>query len=111
VIIHALQELAGCASIAYLSGFLFSVLPSVAPYCGPGGVKVMSGEQVVKYSAFYKSAIVPHSLDRAAIFSACRLGLLLVRPTFGGDFVGLADHSGIKDTRARSIFTAVDFDV
>jgi hypothetical protein len=27
---------------AYLRGFLFTALPSVAPYCVPGGVKVVS---------------------------------------------------------------------
>jgi hypothetical protein len=59
---------------------------------------VVPGEQIVKYSAFYESAVVPERFDRAAIFSACCLELLLVRPTFGGEFVGLADCSGIKDT-------------
>jgi hypothetical protein len=92
------RGLHGLANTAYLSGFLFSGLPSVALYCVPSGVKVVSGEQVVKYSAFYKSAVVPNCFDRAAIFSTCRLELLLVRPTFGGEFVGLADRSGIKDT-------------
>jgi hypothetical protein len=40
-------------------------------------------------SIFYESAVVPERLDRAAIFSACRLELLLLRPTFGGEFVSL----------------------
>ncbi len=59
--------------------------------------EVVSGEQVVKYSAFYESAVVPERFYRVVIFSACRLELLLVRPAFGGEFVGLADRSGIKD--------------
>ncbi len=33
----------GFANPAYLSGFLFSGLLCVAPYCVPGGVKVVSG--------------------------------------------------------------------
>ena len=39
VIIHALQ---GIANPAFLIRFLCSVLPCVAPYCVPGGVKVVS---------------------------------------------------------------------
>jgi hypothetical protein len=81
---------------------LRSALPSVTPYCVPGGARVVLGEQVVKYSAFYESAVVPCAFDRAAIFSACRLELLLVRSTFGGEFAGLADHSGIRDTSPRT---------
>ena len=48
----------GFANPAYLRGFLFSALPSVAPYCIPGGVKVVSVEQVVKSSTFYETAAV-----------------------------------------------------
>jgi hypothetical protein len=55
-------------------------------------------EQVETYSAIYESAVVPERVNRAAIFSACRLELLLVRLTFGGEFIGLAHRSGIKDT-------------
>jgi hypothetical protein len=83
----------------YLSGFLFCVLHCVAPYCVPGGVRVVSGEQDVKSNTFYRTAVVSKCfVIGAAIFSACRLELLLVRPTFGDEFVGLADRSGIKDT-------------
>jgi hypothetical protein len=86
------------ANPAYLSPFPFSALPSVAPYCIPGGVRVVSAEQVVKFSTFYETAAVSKCfVIRAAVFSACRLELLLVRPTFGCEFVGLADSSGIKD--------------
>jgi hypothetical protein len=34
----------GVANAAYLEGFLFPALPPVAPYCVPGGVKVVSIE-------------------------------------------------------------------
>jgi hypothetical protein len=40
------------ANPLYLKGFLFPALPSVAPYCVPGGVKVVSVVQV----AFYRLA-------------------------------------------------------
>jgi hypothetical protein len=86
------------ANPAYLKGFLFSALPSFAPYCVPGGIRVVSADQVDKYSAFYKSAVVPECFDRAAIFSACRWELLLVCPTFGAEILVFADRSGIKDT-------------
>jgi hypothetical protein len=32
----------GVANAAYLEGFLSPVLPSVAPYCVPGGIRVVS---------------------------------------------------------------------
>ena len=35
-------ELLGLANTAYLKGFLFSGLPRVAPYCIPGGIRVVS---------------------------------------------------------------------
>jgi hypothetical protein len=38
VTIHVLQGPAGFASPAFLSGFLCSALPRVAPYCVPGSV-------------------------------------------------------------------------
>jgi hypothetical protein len=34
--------LQGLANPAYLSGFLFSGLLRVAPYCVPGGIRVVS---------------------------------------------------------------------
>jgi hypothetical protein len=34
----------GVANAAYLEGFPFSTLLSVAPYCVPGGIRVVSGE-------------------------------------------------------------------
>src|SRR5918994_2026771 len=34
----------GIANPAYLEGFLFHGLPSVAPYCVPGGIRVVSTE-------------------------------------------------------------------
>ena len=37
------RALRGVANPAYLRAFLFSALPRVAPYCVPGGVKVVSG--------------------------------------------------------------------
>jgi hypothetical protein len=59
---------------------------------------VVSGEQVVNSSTFYENAVVlEHFVIGAAVFSACRLELLLVRSTFGGEFVVVADRSGIKD--------------
>ena len=86
------------AKLPFLSRFLFSALPSVAQYCIPGGVRVVSAEQVVKSSTFYETAAVSKCfVIRAAVFSACRLELLLVRLTVGCEFVGLADSSGIKD--------------
>jgi hypothetical protein len=36
------RGLLGVANAAYLRGFLVSALPSVAPYCVPGGVRVVS---------------------------------------------------------------------
>ncbi len=58
----------------------------------------VSGEQVIKSGTFYETAVVSECLVIwAAVFSACRLELLLVRPTFGGEFVVFADRSGIKD--------------
>ncbi len=33
----------GIANAAYLEGFPFSTLLSVAPYCAPGGIRVVSG--------------------------------------------------------------------
>ena len=38
------QWLQGFANPAYLEGFLFPGLPSVAPYCVPGGIRVVSTE-------------------------------------------------------------------
>jgi hypothetical protein len=35
-----LQEL---ANAAFLKGFLCSGLPCVAPYCAPGGIRMVSG--------------------------------------------------------------------
>jgi len=40
-VIH--QALHGAANTAFLSGFLCCGLPRVAPYCAPGGVRVVSG--------------------------------------------------------------------
>ena len=60
--------------------------------------QVVSAEQVVKSSTFYETVAVSKCfVIRAAVFSACRLELLLVRLTVGCEFVGLADSSGIKD--------------
>jgi hypothetical protein len=75
----------------------FSLL-CLAQCCIPGGVRVVSAEQVVKSSTFYETAAVSKCfVIRADVFSACRLELLLVRLTVGCEFVGLADSSGIKD--------------
>jgi hypothetical protein len=43
VIGQALQGFTGVANAAYLSRLLFCRLPRVAPYCVPGGVRVVSG--------------------------------------------------------------------
>jgi hypothetical protein len=65
---------------------------------------VVSAEQVVKSSTFYETAAVSKCfVIRAAVFSACRLELLLVRLTVGCEFVGLADRSGIKDALSEYI--------
>ena len=42
VITQALQGCAGMCNPPYLKGFLCPVLPCVAPYCVPGGVRVVS---------------------------------------------------------------------
>jgi hypothetical protein len=44
VISQALQGLARTCKSPILSGFLFSSLPWVAPYCVPGGIRVVSTE-------------------------------------------------------------------
>jgi hypothetical protein len=51
----------GIANAAYLSGLLFSGLPCVAPYCVPGGVRVVSiasiyctAATVPRYKWFYR---------------------------------------------------------
>jgi hypothetical protein len=44
VISRVLQGLHRLANPTYLGGFFFSALPSVAPYCVPGGVRVVSGD-------------------------------------------------------------------
>jgi len=60
---------------------------------------VVSGEQIAKSSAIYECAVVPERFVLgAAVFSVYRLELLLVRRTFGGEFVAVAERSGIKDT-------------
>jgi hypothetical protein len=42
VITQALQGVQRCANHAFLSSFLSSDLPNVAPYCVPGGIRVVS---------------------------------------------------------------------
>ncbi len=44
------------ANSAYLSRFLFSALPSVAPYCVLGGVRVVSGDRGLEVA---ESSAVP----------------------------------------------------
>ena len=44
------------ANAAFLSGFLCSGLPSVAPYCVPGGIRVVSGARVLRNSPTRKKA-------------------------------------------------------
>src|SRR5829696_3085943 len=88
---------------AYLSGLLFSVLPRVAPFCVPGGVRVVStsdwtagqhahnrvhyGGQVPASSSIttkdlvLRSAHLHHSLRRRAPHLAGRQGVLRPRGT------------------------------
>ena len=42
--VRGCRGLLGLANTAFLKGFLFSDLPSVAPYCVPGGIRVVSME-------------------------------------------------------------------
>ena len=44
VILRRCRGVQRVANPAYLSGFLFSGLLRVAPYCVPGGIRVVSGE-------------------------------------------------------------------
>ena len=45
VICQPLQGFALVAKPPFLGGFLFPDLQSVAPYCVPGGIRVVSGER------------------------------------------------------------------
>jgi hypothetical protein len=62
----------GIADTAYLEGFLFSVLPSVAPYCVPGGVRVVSTSSLyprgkvvhTKLLSVLIGQALPHAIDR-----------------------------------------------
>src|SRR5215211_6626633 len=56
VIIHALQEL---ANPAYLSRFLFSGLPRIAPYCATGGIRVVSAAHPLSWDHRCRANVYP----------------------------------------------------
>jgi hypothetical protein len=53
---QALQGFAELANAAYLSRFLFSGLLRVAPYCAPGGIRVVSNDP----NASTEAHLLPH---------------------------------------------------
>jgi hypothetical protein len=60
------QALQGYANLAYLSGFSFPALLSVAPYCVPGGIRVVSGAHVLRGSPTRKKG------SAACLFVPCQ---------------------------------------
>ncbi len=45
------------ADPAYLSPFLFSALPCVAPYCARGGIRVVSGVRELRVAASLRAPV------------------------------------------------------
>src|SRR5829696_6690375 len=50
------RDVQGIANTAYLEGFPFPALLRVAPYCVPGGIRVVSGARVLRNSPTRKKA-------------------------------------------------------
>jgi hypothetical protein len=66
----------GVANPAYISRFLFSALPHVAPYCAPGGVRVVSGIRALALPRFRAVFLVPATLSKRGIPPFHRFKLL-----------------------------------
>jgi hypothetical protein len=60
-----MQRFANCV---YLRGFLFCGLPCVAPYCAPGGIRVVSSGVVTRQSRSPILALI--AVPLAASFGA-----------------------------------------
>src|SRR5215208_6536243 len=81
VITHALQGLHRFANPAYLGGFLFSGLLRVAPYCAPGGIRLVSGRatrkvrQQVQWHALATFGATIHRHPFLSVAQHCRIGI------------------------------------
>jgi transposase len=64
------------ANAAYLSRFLFSGLQHVAPYCAPGGARVVSNDSNTNTEAYSSTAYLAYLQHVAARMNRCQHGCM-----------------------------------
>jgi hypothetical protein len=69
------QPLQGVATPAYLRGFLFCALLGVAPYCVPGGIRMVSGEVRIQWITRRRFLCNPDAPDAGGSAESTRRSL------------------------------------